>query len=450
MQLNYWSVGLIRKLWLLTILFWTCISGSGQSADFKIHVYNPKACTGYFFLREGSTLLILDKTGNVLYHKPTQSAGFDFNLWPNKLMSYADRGKIILMDSTFKETDSVQCKNFETDIHEFRILKNGHYLLLGSENFFADLSQFNWKGKPGNKNDVLQSAVIQELDSSKNVVFEWHCKDHFQFDEADTFYLKHDSIIDWTHVNAIEPDNDGNLLLSIRNFNTVVKINKSTGDIMWRLGGKHNQFKLFNFTGKIYGQHDVRKLSNGHLTFFMGGGHPPKHGARALEFSMDEKRKIATLLWSYTFDSAMYSERRGSFQRLDDGRAIIAFGFISRNKVTFVVVDSIGKKILQVDGEETYRTRYYPSLPWKLKKPEIECSDSGGNKRLSVVGAYNAYNWNTNDSNNSIALINKGNYFVSVPYGDGGFIHSDNIYINNTSLPCINKRRKNLTQQSQK
>ena len=44
---------------------------------------------------------------------------------------------------------------------------------------------------------------------NKNVVFEWHAKDHFAFDDADTFFLYQGPTIDWTHSNAVELDDDG-------------------------------------------------------------------------------------------------------------------------------------------------------------------------------------------------------------------------------------------------
>ena len=44
---------------------------------------------------------------------------------------------------------------------------------------------------------------------------------------------------------------DGNLLLSCRHLDEVIKINKNTGNIMWRLGGeasKNNEFTFLNDT----------------------------------------------------------------------------------------------------------------------------------------------------------------------------------------------------------
>ncbi|GIT32243.1 MAG: hypothetical protein Ct9H300mP2_3220 [Candidatus Neomarinimicrobiota bacterium] len=44
-------------------------------------------------------------------------------------------------------------------------------------------------------------------------------------------------VIDYVHANAIELDNDGNILLSCRHMDEITKINHQTGEIIWRLGG---------------------------------------------------------------------------------------------------------------------------------------------------------------------------------------------------------------------
>ena len=53
-----------------------------------------------------------------------------------------------------------------------------------------------------------------------------------------------DPQIDPVHGNGLAVANDGNLLLSSRNQSEVTKINLQTGEVMWRFGGKANQFKI--------------------------------------------------------------------------------------------------------------------------------------------------------------------------------------------------------------
>ena len=107
---------------------------------------------------------------------------------------------------------------------------------------------------------------MQEQDANKNVVFEWHSKDYFNFTEVDTMRLLNPANVDWTHFNAVELDDDGNILVSVRHFNEITKVNRSTGAVMWRLGGKMNQFTFTNDSTQFIGQHDIRRIANGNIT----------------------------------------------------------------------------------------------------------------------------------------------------------------------------------------
>ena len=66
--------------------------------------------------------------------------------------------------------------------------------------------------------------------TTNETTWEWYFRDHFS---AET-----DGGIDedWTHVNDVDPIGDGRLLLSPRNFDQVLVVDRTTGDIVMRLG----------------------------------------------------------------------------------------------------------------------------------------------------------------------------------------------------------------------
>ena len=49
---------------------------------------------------------------------------------------------------------------------------------------------------------------------------------------------------DYFHINSVDKDGDGNYLISARDACSVHKINGTTGEIIWRLGGKRSDFEL--------------------------------------------------------------------------------------------------------------------------------------------------------------------------------------------------------------
>src|SRR4051812_35461404 len=112
------------------------------------------------------------------------------------------------------------------------------------------------------------------------------------------------------------------------------------------------------------------------------------HGARALEFDVDEKNKIAKLVWSYMYDSTTYSSARGNVQRLANSNTLVNFGLIQNDSISFLVIDSLGKRIFQVNNLRSNPILNYTSLPWKFNRPELSCFDSLGVRYLRTTQNY--------------------------------------------------------------
>lgn len=422
--------------------------------EFSCTVFDTST-SGYYFLvpiRVGSggpvqnpTQMILDRNGNVVYTKEFASGNTgDFKLQPNGLISYSFQNKFYLMDSTFTIVDSVRIKNgFIQDGHDMQILPNGHFLLLGWENITMDLSSyaiFNNNGTVGSANATVRCGIVQEQDANKNVVFEWHSKDYFNFTEVDTMRLLNPANVDWTHFNAVELDDDGNILVSVRHFNEITKVNRSTGAVMWRLGGKMNQFTFTNDSTQFIGQHDIRRIANGNITILDNGRPgPPVHPVRAKEYSLDENNLIATLVWSHTSDSLISSEAIGNVQRLSNGNTLINYGMVDNLPQVFNVVNSAGGKVFELaftDSLRSYRVFNYETLPWALNRPEISCVDSNGIFFLDAGSGHSSYLWSNGETTQLIQVNDTGLYSVFVPRGEGGFICSETFSVNNLSDPC--------------
>ncbi len=170
----------------------------------------------------------------------------------------------------------------------------------------------------------MTGLIIQELDPSKNVIFEWRSWDHFKV--TDTTSLLTDPQIDLVHGNALAVANDGNLLLSSRNQSEVTKINLQTGEVMWRFGGKANQFKIIGGEPFAF-QHDVRQLANGDITVFDNHGSQQNPAAsHAIEYKLDEVNKTATVVWSFTHNPPVFGSFMGDNQRLPNGNTFVAWG----------------------------------------------------------------------------------------------------------------------------
>src|SRR5262249_2613358 len=159
-------------------------------------------------------------------------------------------------------------------------LPNGHALLIGRNDYTTDLSG---TVPGGDSNAHVYSMLVQELDSARNAIFEWQASENFKITDASHEKLTARNI-DPYHCNAVEYDLDGNYLLSSRNIDEITKISSETGEMLWRLGGKNNQFTFVNDSLGLSYQHDIRRLPNGHITIFDNGNYHSVKGSRAVEY----------------------------------------------------------------------------------------------------------------------------------------------------------------------
>lgn len=270
-------------------------------------------------------LMILNNQGNLYWSSIHGAFGGDFKVQPNGNLTFfdGDMNKHYEMDQNYNFIDTFYCGNgYTTDIHELRVLSNGHALVLAYD---PEIVNMGIIVNGGDTNATVVGLIIQEVDQHHNVVFQWRSWDHFEI--TDAWHQNMDSsFIDAVHGNAIEIDNDGNLIISSRHLDEITKINRTTGEIMWRLGGKNNQFTFLGDTLKFTYQHAVRRISNGHLTLFDNGNfHSPQY-SRAVEYSLDEVNKTATRVWQYRHTPDIYGYWGGYVQRLANGNTLICWG----------------------------------------------------------------------------------------------------------------------------
>jgi Arylsulfotransferase (ASST) len=274
----------------------------------------------------GSYLLILNDQGQLVYYRSVADAldTWDFKEQPNGLLSYYDQknSTFYVMNSHYQVVTTYQAGDgYTADLHELQILPNGDALLMVYDAETVDMSDIVSGGKP---NATVTGLVIQELDPSKNVIFEWRSWDHFSFFDSSSSLTDQD--IDLIHGNSLALSNDGNLLLSSRNLNEVTKINLQTGQVIWRLGGKANMFTFVDSQIFAY-QHDVRQLPNGDLTVFDNQGTQQLPApSQGIEYQLDETRKTVTQVWSFTHTPPVFTTFMGNTQKLADGNIVLGWG----------------------------------------------------------------------------------------------------------------------------
>ena len=146
------------------------------------------------------------------------------------------------------------------------------------------------------------SMSAREPDGRDAEYVEWHSLDHVPRSES-YFKPPPDGPLDpgdYFHVNSVALDDDGNLLVSARNTSTVYKIDRRTGEIIWRLGGKKSDFRM-GPNARFWWQHDAQRRADGTITMFDDGAAPPREKtSRALALRVDEQAMTATVARAVT------------------------------------------------------------------------------------------------------------------------------------------------------
>jgi hypothetical protein len=269
-------------------------------------------------------LMILDNRGFPEFFRRMPGNCLDFKLQPTGVLSYNLRAsrRFYLMDPSYAVIDSVSGGNGEwLDGHELRLLPDGHAVVMIYEARTMDLTSVVSGGRP---DAGVVGLMVQELDSARNVVFQWSSFDWMDVtDAADDVDLT-SSHIDWTHGNAIEVEDNGDFIVSCRNTDEIAKISRATGELVWRFGGKRNQFTFTNETRGFRHQHAIRRLRDGNVILFDNGN--GVGDSRAVEYHLDEENLTATTVWEHHHDPPVDAEFMGYAQRLQNGNTFISWG----------------------------------------------------------------------------------------------------------------------------
>jgi hypothetical protein len=319
------------------------ISRPGNFPPFSPTI-NEETAPGKIFITnsEGAPyLMILENDGTPYFYQQLDEPSLDFKVQTNGMLSRwigGDERGYIVMDQHFQNVDTLRCMNgFGTDEHEFLLLQNGHALLIAIEE--RPLTQIDPDGNP---NTTVIGNHIQELDENGMLVFEWLCWDHINLEDSN---IENQDVLelDYIHMNSIAMDYDGHLLISSRHLSECTKINRQTGEIIWRLGGKNNQFDFINDPDLISSQHDFRPVPDkpGHYTLFDNGTQKDPKYSRAVEFKLDTVNMLAEKVWEYRHIPDRYSRIMGNAQRLPNGNTLINWGDPTLPKITEVTDDSI-------------------------------------------------------------------------------------------------------------
>ncbi len=245
--------------------------------------------------------------------------------WRGHVLSLGfGQGEDVVMSSHYQTVARVAGGNgLGADLHDFQLAPDHVAYITAFNPIRCDLAPVK-----GARDGAILDTAIQEIDMRTGLVrWEWHALDHVAAADSEVEASTDSSPWDWFHLNSIDAQPGGSLLISARSTWAAYQLQAGTGKILWRLGGDNSSFAMGPGTETAW-QHDARILPNGEITLFDDGSNPPIHSqSRAVRIALDSKTHRARLTADYTHsDPPLLASSQGNMQTLPDGNTVVGYG----------------------------------------------------------------------------------------------------------------------------
>jgi Arylsulfotransferase (ASST) len=335
--------------------------------------------------------MIYDNAGGLVwFHPVVNEAVTDFKVqqlhgkpvltwWEGKDAHGLGDGEWVVLDTSYRQIARFgAARGLHGDLHEFLISPEGTALVLSNE------------VRPSSGGQVV-GGVVQELAlPSGRLLWEWRTLDHVAVSETE-IKARPGPRFDYFHINAIDVAPDGNLIISGRNTWSAYKVERRTGRIIWRLGGKRSTFALGRGANFEW-QHDVREHPGGIVSLFDNAAAPKEEPqSRALVLKLDVKRERATLVRAYTHKpERVLSHFLGNTQLLPNGDVFVGWGG-SQFMTEFTRAGAIVFDARLPRGGQSYRAFRFPWVAQPVDRPALVVRD--GSAYASWNGATELASW---------------------------------------------------------
>jgi hypothetical protein len=243
--------------------------------------------------------------------------------WQGHVLSLGlGQGEDLVMNDNYQVLARIHGGNgLQPDLHDFQLAPNQVAYVTAYNLMRCDLTPVE-----GPRNGVIVDTAVQEIDIKTGLVrWEWHSLDHVGVSESHATVPAKEKPTPWDyfHLNSIEPEPDGDLLISGRSTWAAYQLQQGSGNILWRLGGTRSSFTMGPGSATAW-QHDARMRPNGEVTFFDDGSNPRIHyQSRAVRVKLDFTSHTATLARVYTHPNAIMADSQGNAQTLPPGESVV-------------------------------------------------------------------------------------------------------------------------------
>ena len=331
--------------------------------------------------------MIVDDHGGLVYFNQELDQGnvTDFRVqqfegkpaltwWQGRAVLGTGEGVVKVVGQDYRDIATVRGGNgYQLDFHEARLTPQGTLLTLVYNPVAMDLRPYG-----GSKDGRVVDAVIQELDvRTGQVLFEWHSLKDISLKESHEVVPKEaGALYDYVHINAASLTPDGNILISGRETWAGYVLDRTTGQLLKRIGGKKSDYAQPKNTIFAY-QHDIQERPDGTVTVFDNQGAPKvpevtgQDQTRGLVLELDDAAKTMSRVTQYQHKpSPLSSGTQGNVQDLPNGNVLMEWG--SQGYLTeFSKAGSVLLDLRIARGQDSYRGYRSPWVGQPVTPPTV-------------------------------------------------------------------------------
>jgi hypothetical protein len=300
-------------------------------------------------------------------------------------------GHYVICDTSYQRVAELQVGNGFAggDFHEFLITSRDTALIGLYHAVEWDLTPVG-----GSRYGLVIDNIVQELEiGTGRVLFEWHTLDHIAVDETRAAFEVgeyRDHPFDYFHLNSIEEDADGNLIISARHTFAIYKLDRGTGAVIWRLNGERSDFAVDEDAAFAW-QHDARVLPSGELSLFdnheANSQLEGEAWSRGLVLTLDETAMTASVAREYIHAEKVLATSQANMQTLPNGNVFIGWG----SAPDFSEFTPDGEMIFNgrfPEGGNSYRAYRFPWSAQPAEPPDA-VAETGADGTVTVYASWN-------------------------------------------------------------
>ena len=324
--------------------------------------------------------LIIDSDGDVVHNTLRPYEGWNFDQQPTGDLTWyeqldASSAGWQVLDSGLMATEVVQNQVGQLDFHDVEFRTDGTVLLMGHENIDVTLTDSVLDLNDAER--VVRDCILEEHDAEGNLTWLWRASNHIP-----TLWCSSCNwmfpLLDAYHQNSFQTQENGNILLNLRNMDMVVMIDRQTDEVLWRLGGPESDFAFSDASDVFSQQHDAQMLNDHRILLFDNGVSGVNGFARGVEYELDFEQGTVTLIDSWPHPDGAVASSQGSVQRLEDGGTLIGWGSATSDAYGGGMVSEFGPDG-ELRGTVYFESNHYSYRARKVAEGELPlrsgCSD---------------------------------------------------------------------------